>query len=85
MASQKVKLAKLVEKAVDGNLNNGEEKKLFRRLIKKFLRTGLESFKEKVVLSAFMLFDDRISRTKYIKDEMAKWRERVLAIDIQEE
>ena len=81
MASQKIKLSKLVEKAVDGSLSKGEEKKLFRRLVKKFLRTGLDSFKEKVVLSVFMLFDDRVTRTEYIREEMAKWRKRLLTTD----
>lgn len=79
MASQKIRLTKLIEGVANGSLNNNEERKLLRKLTKKLLREGLDSFsfREKVVLSAFLLYDDKITRTEYIRGEMKKWLEKI--------
>lgn len=77
---QKVKLAKLVEKALKDELTEKETEKLLRELWKKFQARGLDSFKERLILSANVLFECKYDplygvrkpRKAYIEKELEK-------------
>lgn len=80
----RVQLAKLVEKAVNDRLETGHEiEKMLEALWYKFWhKKGLDSFKERLVLSAYILFDfhvdniafNREERQKYIKEGLQRQR-----------
>lgn len=76
----KVELAVLVEKAIKGELTEKEIEKLLKALRNKYWSTGLDTFKERLVLSAYILFDfhldhlalNKEARNGYIKEELEK-------------
>ena len=84
MKLSSVELLLLADRALENELSPKETKRLLKALCDKFLKMGLDSPKIRILLSAYVLFEKRYdsilrgnkkARRKYIKRELAEWRE----------
>ncbi len=73
MSLSKVGLAILVQKALEGQTDPEENRVVAKELTKKFEKEGLETFKERAVLSSFILFPkNKSAREDFMREQMER-------------
>ena len=78
VALDKITFAILIERAVKAELSPKESDDLREELRKRFKENTYESYLERIILSAYVLYDIPTSRDDYIKKAVAIWRNQKL-------